>query len=156
VQQLDATQNEAESALEELRELSHGVYPVLLADHGLAAALRSVGSNSSLPIQVHDEGVERSSDVVEAAVYFCAREAIQNAAKHAGSGATVTVTLARRNGAIEFAVSDDGAGMPPLDGELDGGGLVGMRDRIETVNGWLDVVSAPGEGTTVRGRVPIR
>jgi len=92
--------------------------------------------------------------VIEAAIYFCAREAIQNAAKHAGAGATVTVTLARRRDAVEFTVSDDGVGISP---EMDpeGTGITGMRDRIEAAGGTLEIVSPAGGGTRVHGTVPL-
>ena len=111
IKRLDATQRDAEAALEEVRALAHGIYPAELHDLGLAYALRSLALRSPVPIHVADEGVGRASAAIEAAVYFCLREAIQNAAKHAGPGVTVTVTLARRADVIEFAVSDDGVGL---------------------------------------------
>jgi len=154
IRRLDATQRDAEAALEEIRALAHGIYPVELHDLGLGYALRSLALRSPVPIHVVDEGVGRSSAVIEAAIYFCVREAIQNAAKHAGIGATVTVRLARRADAIEFTVSDDGAGLP-RDVELEGSGITGMRDRIEAAGGTLEVVSAVPRGTQVRGTVPL-
>jgi len=153
IKRLDATQRDAEAAVQEIRALAHGIYPAELHDLGLAYALRSLALRSPLPIRVVDRGIGRSSAVIEAAIYFCAREAIQNAVKHAGAGATVTVTLARRPGAIEFTISDDGIGMRD---EVDpaGTGLTGMRDRIEAAGGTLEIVSFAGRGTQVRGTVP--
>jgi signal transduction histidine kinase len=155
IKRLDATQRDAEAALEEIRALAHGIYPAELHDLGLAYALRSLALRSPVPIRVVDEGVGRSPAVIEAAIYFCVREAIQNAAKHAGAGATVTVTLARRRDAIEFTVIDDGAGIP-AEVDPEGTGITGMRDRIEAAGGMLDIVSPAGGGTQVRGTVPLR
>ena len=151
--QLATIQEDAVAALEELRALAHGIYPGVLHDLGPATALRSLARTSPVPIEVTDAGIERSSDAIEAAIYFCAREAIQNTAKHAGPGASVTVTLGHREDAIEFTVSDDGAGMPP-DTDTSGIGITGMRDRIEAVGGRLEIVSAPGQGTSIHGTIP--
>lgn len=153
IKRLDATQRDAEAALEEVRALAHGIYPAELHDLGLAHALRSLALRSPVPIYVADEGVGRASPAVEAAIYFCVREAIQNAAKHAGAGVTVTVTLARRVDAIEFTVSDDGVGLAREAGP-EGSGITGMRDRIEAAGGVLEIVSAAGRGTRVCGTVP--
>jgi signal transduction histidine kinase len=151
--QLDATQKNAEAAVEELRALAHGIYPGVLHDFGPAAALRDLSSDSPVPITVTDDGIGRSSDAIEAAIYFCAREAIQNTAKHAGPGAKVTVTLGHREDAIQFTVSDDGAGMSP-ERDTDGIGVTSMRDRIEAVGGQFEIVSAPGQGTAIHATIP--
>ena len=150
---LDAIQTDAVGALEELRAPAHGIYPVVLRDFGLAAALRDFSTCSPVPIKVTDDGIGRSSDAIETAIYFCAREAIQNTTKHAGSGAEVAVTLAYHHDAIEFTVTDDGVGMH-AERDSDGIGITSMRDRIEAVGGQLEIVSAPGQGTSIRGRVP--
>ena len=154
IRRLDATQRDAEAALEEIRALAHGIYPAELHDLGLAYALRSLALRSPVPIQVADDGVGRSSDAIEAAIYFCVGEAIQNAGKHAGAGATVNVTLTRRRDAIEFTVSDDGVGLPP-NVDRKGSGLTGMRDRIEAAGGMLEIVSPQRGGTQVHGTVPL-
>jgi len=154
VKRLDATQRDAEAALEEIRALAHGIYPAELHDLGLVRALRSLALRSPVPIRVADEDVGRLPAAIEAAIYFCVREAIQNAAKHAGAGAIVNVTLARRLDEIEFTVTDDGVGIP-LDVDPEGSGLSGMRDRIEAAGGVLEIVSSEGGGTQVHGRVPV-
>ena len=154
LKRLDATQRDAEAALGEIRALAHGIYPAELHDLGLACALRSLAFRSPLPIRVVDEGVGRSSAAIEAAIYFCVREAIQNAAKHAGPGVNVTVTLGRRRDAIEFMVNDDGVGVP-RGVDSGGDGIAGMRDRIEAAGGVLEIDSAAGRGTQVRGTVPL-
>jgi signal transduction histidine kinase len=153
IRQIDATQRHAEAALHELRALAKGIYPAALNEFGPAVALRAVAQSSSQPVQVRDEGLGRSSDAIEAAIYFCAREAIQNAAKHAGADAQVTVTLARREHGIELTVSDDGAGIP-VGGMTNGMGITSMRDRIEAVGGQLEIVSSLLTGTTVHGTIP--
>ena len=102
-----------------------------------------------------DEGIARSSDAIEAAIYFCALEAIQNTAKHTGRGATATVTLAHRDEAIAFTFSDDGSGMPP-ERDTNGTGITGMRDRIEAVGGQFEIGSGPGQGTSIHGTIPRR
>jgi signal transduction histidine kinase len=151
--QLDATKKDAEAAVEELRALARGIYPVVLQELGLAAALRSLGRSFPVPISVTDDGIGRSSDAIEAAIYFVASEAIQNSGKHAGPGAKVAVTLARNEDTIEFTVSDDGVGMSP-ETDSDGIGIASMRDRIKAVGGHFEIVSAPGQGTSIHGTIP--
>jgi signal transduction histidine kinase len=142
-------------ALAELRDLAHGLFPAVLESDGLAAALRVAGERSPLPVTVDSDGVSRLPSEVEAAIYFCCLEAMQNAAKHAGDGVTVTVTLGRADGRLTFAVSDDGVG---YDAERLGTshGLQNMEDRIGALGGTLTIQSVPGAGTTVSGTVPVR
>ena len=104
-------------------------------------------------VRVADKGIGRLAEETEAAIYFCAREAIQNSAKHAGDGATVTVTLAPIEDSVELVVSDDGVGMR-TDRATDGMGIIDMRDRVEAVGGHFDIVSAPGLGTSIRATIP--
>lgn len=150
--QLDAIQQAADDALDELRALVRGIYPATLRDFGPAAALRTLAQRSIVPIRVTDEGIGRASAAIEAAIYFCAREAIQNATKHAGAGARVDVRLRRRRGVIEVIISDDGVGMP--DDVSDGVGIVGMRDRIGAVGGGLEIMSHRGLGTYIHAMIP--
>jgi signal transduction histidine kinase len=150
--QLEAIRLDVADAVEELRTLSHGIYPSVLLERGVGDALRSIAMTAPLGIRVTDDGLGRCSASVETAIYFCALEAIQNTIKHAGPGARVTVALRRRDAAIAFEVSDDGVGM---NGVLaDGVGLVSMQDRIGAVGGELEIVSSRGRGTTIRGSVP--
>jgi signal transduction histidine kinase len=144
---------EAVQALEDLRDLARGIYPPLLADRGLPAALEAQARKSPVPATVESDSVGRYSQEVEATVYFCALEALQNVAKYAEAGAVV-IRLAATDGQLSFEVADDGKG---FDGAKTGygTGLQGMADRVEAVGGSLTVRSAPGEGTTVTGRVPI-
>lgn len=153
-ERLEALRVDAEEAVEDLRTLAHGIYPPLLRERGPADALRSLAMRAPVPIEVTDKGIGRCSAAVEAAIYFCSLEAIQNAIKHAGAGAHVTVVVGRNRHEAYFSIADDGVGMSTA-GVSDGMGLVGMRDRIGAIGGELEVVSSPGAGTTVRGMVPI-
>ena len=140
-------------AQRELRQLVRGVYPPVLSEHGLPAALRAVADEVHLPIELDIEPVERHDADVEAAVYFCVLEALQNAGKHAGSDATVHLRLREVGSWLEFAVSDDGHGFDAVD-RLWGSGFTNMQDRLGAARGTLEVTSAPGSGTTITGRVP--
>ena len=152
--QLESISADLEFAVDELRDLARGIYPSVLSDLGLADAVRSLVIRAPIQIGVIDEGIGRCPAPVEAAVYFCALEAVQNAIKHAGGDARVTVALSRSlSGEIQFEVSDDGVGMTmPI--RPAGIGLISMRDRIGAVGGELEITSTPGRGTSVRGTIP--
>ncbi len=143
-----------DDALDELRATAHGIYPPLLADEGLEAALREVARRWHLPLNVDLEDVGRLSEDREIAIYYCCLEALQNVAKHAGGDAVASLRLWRERNAVRFSVSDDGVGFVSRPGAK-GAGLTNMVDRIGAVGGTLAVRSAPGEGTTVLGRVTI-
>ncbi len=141
-------------AQKELRELVRGVYPPVLTEHGLPAALAAIGDQLHFPVRVRAAEIGRFDDDVEAAVYFCVLEALQNAAKHAGDVSAVEVDLRRVGSEVVFEVADDGDGFDAAD-RLWGSGFVNMEDRLGAAGGSLDVTSAVGDGTTVVGRVPI-
>jgi signal transduction histidine kinase len=149
---LDSLQTSAADALADLRDLARGIYPQLLADRGLSAALEAQATKSSVPTTVRSDGVERYPREVEAAVYFTCLEALNNVAKYSGATAA-TVSLAQANGTLTFTVADDGVGFDPAQVEH-GTGLQGMADRVDAIGGDVRVASAPGEGTTVKGSVP--
>ena len=146
---------DAEETIDELRSLAHGVYPAVLVDHGLTAALTSVAVRSPVPVRVESDLAGRAAPQIEAAVYFCCLEAIQNVAKHAGAGATVTVRLTAHAGRVGFDIRDDGVGFD-VDEVVRGDGLTNLHDRSAAVGGEVRIVSAPGAGTTVSGDVPTR
>jgi signal transduction histidine kinase len=146
-------QSETQTALEDLRDLARGIYPPLLADKGLPEAIRAQGRKAALPIRVESDGVGRYDQDVEAAVYFCALEALQNASKYANAS-TVSIRLDQRDGWLEFAIEDDGAGFDPA-ATPSGTGLQNMTDRLEALGGTIEVRSVVGSGTTVAGRVPV-
>ena len=146
-------QTETQEALETLRDLARGIYPPLLADKGLAAALDAQARKAAVPVQVVADGVGRYPQELEAVAYFCCLEALQNVAKYANASRAV-VRLSEDGGRLLFEVEDDGSGFDP-DTTRYGTGLQGMADRLDAVRGSFEVRSAPGRGTTVVGRVPI-
>ena len=140
------------AALTEMRDLAHGIYPAVLENDGLAAALAVAASRAALPTRVEvADDTQRASREIETAVYFCCLEALQNASKYAGEGASATITLGQ-DGALNFTVADDGIG---FDQPSEGHGLQNMRDRIGALGGEVLIVSAPGEGVSVSGSVPL-
>ena len=150
---IDELAAQARETVQQLRDLAHGIYPPLLADAGLAEALRAAARRSPLAVAV-DGDPGRAPAEVEAAVYFCCLEALGNAAKHA-PGSSVQIRLARAadGGGLSFEVADDGPGFDPTSVRA-GHGLQNMADRLGAVGGTVAVDSGPGAGTTVRGRVP--
>ena len=144
---------ETGEALESLRDLARGIYPPQLADKGLAAALESEARKGSVPTEVRSEGIGRYPPDVESAVYFCALEALNNVAKHAGA-TRAAVRLAQADGELTFEVSDDGDGFDPAQTGY-GTGLQAMADRLDAIGGTLKVHSQPGKGAQVTGRVPV-
>jgi signal transduction histidine kinase len=147
--------------VQELRDLAHGIYPPVLMDRGLVAALESAAARAPLPVEVVAEGdMGRFAQEVESAVYFCCLEALQNAAKHAGDGAAATVTIRRQSAAdgrdtVTFTVADDGVGFDPAGSAGWGHGFVNMGDRLGAIGGTVTVESAPERGTRVTGSVPV-
>jgi signal transduction histidine kinase len=150
---LDSLTGEVQQTIQELRELAHGIYPPLLVDSGLGPALRAAGSRNPLDVMVDAGGIGRYPAEVEAAVYFCCLEALQNAAKHA-SGAHVDVRVWEESGGLIFSVTDDG---PGFDTEVAqrGHGFVNMADRLGAIGGSVRWESGPGEGARVRGSLPL-
>ncbi|MGY1616799.1 sensor histidine kinase [Geodermatophilus sp. SYSU D00691] len=143
----------AEIALATLELLSRGIYPQLLAESGMAAALEAAWSTSPVPVHLADETRRRFPAEVESAAYFCCLEAVQNAVKHA-QPTRVDVRLSARPGELRLEVVDDGAGFDDAV-VADGSGLAGMRDRIESLAGTLTVDSRPGSGTRLTGCIPV-
>lgn len=150
---LDQLARDVKDTIQELRELAHGIYPPLLADSGLGEALRAAGSRSPLPVSVTAEGIARYSAEVEAAVYFCCLEALQNAAKHA-AGARVQVRVWAESGGLLFSVSDDGPGFD-ADSARKGHGFVNMADRLGAIGGTVRWESQPGHGARILGALPL-
>jgi signal transduction histidine kinase len=155
--QVDGTlaelQAETQEALENLRDLARGIYPPLLADQGLVAALMSQSRKVSIPVAIGSDGVGRYPQEAEAAIYFCCLEALQNVTKYA-QASRIEVRLWEGDGGLSFSVTDDGKGFDTAAISY-GTGLQGMADRLAAQNGTLVVHSNPGEGTTVIGHVPV-
>jgi signal transduction histidine kinase len=150
---LDQVGAEIHDTLQELRDLARGIYPPLLTERGLGEALPAAAARSPVATTVDTTGIGRYPTEVEAAVYFCCVEALQNATKHAGPTASVAVRVWDDGQALRFQVSDDGSGFDTTQPDQ-GQGLANMRDRLGAIGGTLEVRSAPGHGTTVSGVIP--
>jgi signal transduction histidine kinase len=146
---------EVNDAVRELRDLVHGIYPPLLAENGLPDALCAAARWSTLPATVDVAQLSRYPADVEATVYFCCLEAIQNACKHAGRQATVSVRVREDAGILTLQVADNGKGFDAKTRGL-GAGFLNMADRLGALGGGLQVESAPRHGTTVSGTIPVR
>ena len=145
---------EIQTALDDLRDLARGIYPPLLVDKGLGAALDAQARRSPVPITIRADGLGRYPPEVEAAIYFSCLEALQNVAKYADAS-SATVILTQSNGQLTFEVVDDGRGFDPAS-QGNGTGLQGIADRLGALHGDLTVRSEPGAGTRVRGRIEVR
>jgi signal transduction histidine kinase len=150
---LEGMESETHEALENLRDLARGIYPPLLADKGLVAAVESQARKAPIPVELHAEGVGRLPRDVEAAAYFSILEALQNVAKYAEATRAI-VRLSATDGSLAFEVEDDGRGFA-TGSTPTGTGLQGIADRLSALEGQLEVRSSPGAGTTVAGRVPL-
>ena len=147
---MDQLKGDADEALETLRDLARGIYPPLLADKGLAVALGSQARKATVPVTVEADGVGRYSQDVEATVYFCVLEAMQNVQKYAGA-TNVTVRLCADAGTLMFTVTDDGAGFD-LTIAKKGAGLTNMADRIDALGGTWSSHRAPEQGPRFAAR----
>jgi len=144
---------EVEAAQETIHSLALGIYPPHLEAEGIAAALAAQYERGTLPVHIDADGIGRYPIDIEAAIYFCVLEALQNAAKYA-EASRIDVRLREADGAIAFEVRDDGHGFDPsADGT--GTGLAGMRDRLAVFGGSAAIRSAPGVGAVVTGGVPL-
>jgi signal transduction histidine kinase len=144
---------DTDETLETLRDLARGIYPPLLADKGLAAALEAQGRKATLPVKVDADGVGRYPQEAEAAAYFCVLEALQNVQKYAGA-THARVQLSERDGVVIFQVEDDGKGFDPATAKR-GAGMTNMADRLDALGGSIEFDSKPGAGATVRGSIPV-
>lgn len=145
--------HDADEALDRLRELARGVYPPLLASDGLEAALRAHLRRLAVPAELDAANLPRQPREVESAVYFCCLEALQNITKYAQPN-LVVIRLRSEASSLVFEIVDDGKGFDSAAAPRSSG-LQNMRDRIEALGGTFDISSAPGKGTTVKGRIPL-
>ena len=139
---------EVVGALEELRTLARGIHPPILTDEGLGPALAALARRAPVPVEL-DVPAERLPERVEATAYFVASEALANVAKHAHAS-QATIAVNRTNGRVSVEVADDGVG----GADADGAGLRGLRDRVEALDGRLDVESPVAGGTRVTAAIP--
>ncbi len=150
---IDGIKDDADQTIESVRDFARGIYPPLLEAEGLAAALAGITRKAAVPVTVQAAGLERYSKEVEATVYFCVLEAVRNALEH-GSARSVQVLLEESGDGVAFEVRDDGIGFDPASAPRSG--LVNMVDRVEAIDGRLDVDSSPGHGARIAGWVPAR
>ncbi len=144
---------EADEALETLRDLARGIYPPPLADKGLVAALEAQARKATVAVEVSADNIGRYPQEIEAAVYFCCLEALQNVQKYAHAS-SATVRLREEDGALMFEVADDGKGFDRANLKR-GSGTQNMEDRLDALGGGLQITSAPGHGTRIAGSSPM-
>jgi PAS domain S-box-containing protein len=147
---LDSAITELREALEELRELARGIHPAMLTKYGLERAVAALAVRSPVPVQIAAMPEERLPPPVEVAAYYIMAEAITNVAKYAAAS-HITVTVDQAGDCTRVEVTDDGIGGADL---AAGSGLRGIADRVEALNGHLQVISPIGVGTTVRAEIP--
>ena len=148
------SRTEIEAAIAQLREIAHGIYPTTLARSGLGRAFAWLAGGSNGMVIVTEAGVGRFAPEIELAFYYCALEAVQNASKHAGPQARITIRLYVQADQLHLEVHDDGAGFD-VARTRDGIGLQNMRDRLGAIGGRVDVLSDPGKGTLVAASAPV-
>ncbi len=143
---------EAQLAIKELRDLAHGIHPAVLSERGLGAALQALATRAPVPVEVTGVPAEPIDPRVEAAAYFVTAEALTNVAKYARAS-EASVDLSVEDGRLRVEVRDDGCGGADLKA---GSGLRGLRDRVDALDGRLEIDSPPGVGTVVRVEIPLR
>ena len=153
LQLLRRLQEAAAAALDDLRDLARGIYPPLLADQGLTAALEAHTRRLAIEVTLEADSIGRYPRDVESALYFCALEALNNVSKYADA-TSVIISLSEEDGGLGFRIRDDGRGFDTSRTGY-GTGLQGMADRLDAVGGSLEISSEPGRGTDVIGRVPL-
>jgi signal transduction histidine kinase len=150
---LDELGDQVEQTIDEVRSIARGLYPSVLADHGLGEALRAAGQTAPIAVRVDAEGIGRYAPEIETTTYLACVEALQNALKHAHGASGVWISLAD-DGCLRFEVVDDGAGFDP-GAVASGSGLVNLHDRATALGGVVSVQSAPGRGTRIAGSIPL-
>jgi signal transduction histidine kinase len=139
-----------DTSIVEIRRLAHGIYPPLLVSGGLTEALPTLGARAPIPVHLDLQGLGRYPPSTEAALYYCCSEALQNAAKHGGPSATVTITARGDDQALNLSITDTGRGFDP---STIGHGLTNMTDRLSAIGGQLLIETAPGRGTRIVAKV---
>jgi signal transduction histidine kinase len=143
---------EAQLAVKELRELARGIHPAVLSDRGLGAALEALAARAPVPVEVSGVPAAPLGHAVEAAAYFVTAEALTNVAKYA-QASMAFVELSLEDDRLRVEVRDDGVGGAD---PAHGSGLLGLRDRVDALDGNLELHSPPGCGTTVTVEIPLR
>ena len=148
---LTEAESELAQTLDELRALARGIHPAVLTEEGLGPAVETLARRASVPVQIDRLPVDRLPSAVEAAAYFVTAEALANVAKHARASG-VRISMRHADGSLFIDISDDGIG----GADSAGSGLIGLRDRVEALNGRLRVEGSPGRGTRLRAEIPCR
>jgi signal transduction histidine kinase len=143
-------QEEARQTLEELRDLVHGIHPSVLTDRGLPAAVATAAERCPVPVDIELDLPGRLPEAVESTVYFVVCEALANVAKHS-KASRATVVARRVRGSLALEVQDDGVGGADA---ARGGGLVGLADRVATLDGTVRLSSPPGGPSVLRVEIP--
>jgi signal transduction histidine kinase len=149
--ELDGVAAGLSDALDELREFSRGIHPAILAEGGLAPALKMLARRSAVPVRLNVRAGDRLPEPIEVGAYYVVSEALANAAKHAGASAAA-VEVEAVGGVLRVTVRDDGVGGADF---AHGSGLVGLKDRVEALGGRISLESAPGAGTSVEAELPL-
>jgi signal transduction histidine kinase len=147
---LERAIDELSVGLQEIRELASGLHPSMLTERGLVAALEALALRAPVPVELHEVPDRRLPEPVEAAVYYVVAEALANVQKHAGAR-RVVVTVKADARRVAVAVDDDGVG----GADEQGGGLRGLADRVQALDGRLSLESPPGGGTRLRAEIPL-
>jgi signal transduction histidine kinase len=148
---LTEAESELGQTLDELRALARGIHPAVLTEEGLGPAVETLARRASVPVQIDTLPADRLPSAIEAAAYFVAAEGLANVTKHAkASGARIS--MRHTDDSLLIDISDDGVG----GADPAGSGLVGLRDRVEALNGRLRIESAPGQGTRLHAEIPCR
>ncbi len=138
------------SVLDDLREIAHGIHPPILAEGGLGPALKTLARRSPMPVELDVRAKGRLPEPVEVTAYYVVSEALTNAAKHAHAS-VVQVGLDADDAVVHLSVRDDGVGGAAPD---QGSGLTGLRDRVETLGGTIQIGSPAGSGTSLLVDIP--
>jgi PAS domain S-box-containing protein len=149
--ELERIENETDTILEEVRELSRGLHPALLSQSGLGPALKALARNSPIKVELNASLDKRPPESIETAVYYVVSEALTNAAKHSQATA-ITITLAGGSKMLRATIEDDGVGGAEASA---GSGLIGLIDRVEALGGRLALDSPLGKGTKIAIELPL-
>ncbi len=139
-------------ALKELRELAHGIHPSLLSSGGLALAVPELAGRCPVPVVVDVQAEGRLPELIESTAYFVVAEALANVAKHSGATRAWVRAHVVEGDRLELVVRDNGRGGASLDG---GTGMLGIADRVDAVDGSIELESPPGAGTTLTVHIPL-
>ena len=149
---LERAEAEVTLAIDELRELAHGIHPSVLTDLGLADALRSIAARSTVKVHVVELPTARVEPTAEAAAYYVVAEAVTNAERYADAS-TIYIRVSADADSLRVEVDDDGVGGASMNG---GSGLQGLSDRVDAVGGSFSLRTAPGQGTHIKAVIPAR